>query len=156
MVSLSSLVLGRRMDLEKLFAYDEWANRRIFEAVQKLKPGETGKKTSQLFAHILAAQVVWVSRITGDKTDMEIWPELSSQQMKALMDENNEKLITLIARKEETITYHNSKGEAFENTVGDILTHLIIHGQHHRAQIAKLLREAGVNPPGTDYILFIR
>ncbi|MEQ8524292.1 DinB family protein [Gracilimonas sp.] len=144
------------MDLNKLFAYDHWANRRIIEAFQKLNDSEARSNVGQLFSHLLAAQVIWMSRITGEKTDLEIWPELSVQEMKALIDENNEKLIALISKKEEGITYHNSKGEAFENKVGDILTHLIIHGQHHRAQIAKLLREAGVKPPGTDYLFFIR
>lgn len=144
------------MDFEKLFAYDYWANQKVFEAFQDLEKSKVREEIERLFSHILAAQVVWISRVMGKKTAMEIWPELSVQEMKALIDENNEKLIALISMKEEGITYHNSKGEAFENKVGDILTHLIIHGQHHRAQIAKLIRQAGKTPPGTDFIFFMR
>ncbi len=54
------------------------------------------------------------------------------------------------------IAYVNSKGEAFESTVGDILLHVAQHGAYHRGQIARLLREAGHTPPYTDFIQFAR
>jgi len=43
-------------------------------------------------------------------------------------------------------------GEPFESTLGDILTHLPIHGQHHRGQIAAHLRASGSVPPVIDFI----
>ncbi|MFB3133724.1 MAG: DinB family protein [Rhodothermales bacterium] len=38
----------------------------------------------------------------------------------------------------------------------EILLHVIIHGQHHRAQIATCLRQHGHTPPPTDCIIFTR
>lgn len=61
----------------------------------------------------------------------------------------------LVEKSDKTITHQNSKGEEFKNIAGDILTHLVIHGQHQRAQIARVFRQAGKNPPGTDYIFFL-
>jgi uncharacterized damage-inducible protein DinB len=40
--------------------------------------------------------------------------------------------------------------------VGEIITHVTMHGGHHRGQIARALRQAGREPPYTDYIQFSR
>ena len=45
---------------------------------------------------------------------------------------------------------------AYANTqrvpLGNILTHVPVHGQHHRGQINADLRAAGITPPTIDYI----
>lgn len=144
------------MDLKKLFTYDKWANKKIFDAFQELKDGEAKSEIVKLFSHILAAQKIWIERIEGNKLEMEVWPLLSGKEMQQLITANHENLIELISKKEMLISYKNSKGEDFENSAGDILTHLIIHGQHHRAQIARILRAEGIKPPGTDFLFFMR
>lgn len=52
--------------------------------------------------------------------------------------------------------YTNSKGMLYKTKLAEILYHIMIHGQHHRAQIVKLLRNAKINPPATNFILFTR
>jgi len=42
------------------------------------------------------------------------------------------------------ITYRNSKGIEFSNSVGDTLTHVSLHGSYHRGQIAQTIRGAGL------------
>jgi uncharacterized damage-inducible protein DinB len=54
------------------------------------------------------------------------------------------------------VHYRNSAGNEFDNTVRDILTHVALHGQYHRGQIARAMRAAGREPVYTDYIGFIR
>ena len=144
------------MDFEKLIAFDRWANERVFKAFQKLEDSELRNEIEKLFSHILAAQIIWKSRIDEEKIQIDIWPNLSLEEMKSFITSNADNLKQLLSRERETIRYQNSKGASFSNSVQDILTHLIIHGQHHRAQIAKLLREAGEKPPATDYIFFLR
>ncbi|WP_421773304.1 DinB family protein [Gracilimonas sp.] len=144
------------MKLEKLLEYDRWANKKILLAIRELDESEIREKAIGLLSHILAAQKVWMNRIKGEKTAVDIWPEFSAAEMSQIMQENTEKLNGLVTQSDKIITYQNSKGKEFKNAVGDVLTHVVIHGQHHRAQIAKLLREAGQNPPGTDYIFFLR
>lgn len=144
------------MEFEKLFEYDRWANKKILLAIRELDEGEIREEAIGLISHILAAQKVWMNRIKGEKTAVEIWPEFSAAELSQIMQENTEKLKGLIAQSDKTFTYQNSKGNEFNNAIGDVLTHLVIHGQHHRAQIAKLIRQAGQAPPGTDYIFFLR
>jgi uncharacterized damage-inducible protein DinB len=56
----------------------------------------------------------------------------------------------------QSVSYTNSKGEAWSSTVQEILTHLVIHSAYHRGQIASDLRAAGQEPAYTDYIHAVR
>jgi uncharacterized damage-inducible protein DinB len=50
------------------------------------------------------------------------------------------------------VAYRNSKGEFWTSSVGDILTHVLLHAHYHRGQIAASQREAGGEPAYTDFI----
>jgi uncharacterized damage-inducible protein DinB len=54
------------------------------------------------------------------------------------------------------ITYKNSSGAKLSDKTKDILFHIINHSTYHRAQIALLLREQGIDPINTDYIFYKR
>ncbi|MEX0720484.1 MAG: DinB family protein [Balneolaceae bacterium] len=144
------------MDLNQLILYDDWANQRVYSVLEKLPESTPRTKIFGLFAHLLSTQKVWYNRIKSADEKAEIWPELSLIEMAKLMSENPKKLKSLISKKHEEVSYLNSSGNRFQNTIEEILFHLIIHGQHHRAQIAILLRQAGTTPPATDYIFYLR
>ncbi|MAL18018.1 MAG: hypothetical protein CL670_01035 [Balneola sp.] len=144
------------MNFERLISYDQWANQKIYEAFQAVEEDEVRAEIEAMFSHLLATQAVWMSRITGEKVTFGIWPSFDSSEMEKLIKNHPSKLKGLIDRQEEVISYENSKGVAHESKVSDILMHLIIHGQHHRAQIAKMLRADRATPPGTDFIFFTR
>jgi uncharacterized damage-inducible protein DinB len=57
---------------------------------------------------------------------------------------------------EEMIFYKNSTGKKYENTIREIITHVINHSTYHRGQIAMELRRLGIDPPPTDYIFYRR
>tara|TARA_R110002049_G_scaffold45966_1_gene133765 strand:+ start:595 stop:1035 length:441 start_codon:yes stop_codon:yes gene_type:complete len=144
------------MDLNVLLNYDSWANSKIFRSLGQLPESKERSQISILFAHILTAQLMWVNRIKKEPLPADTWPSLSIQEIETHLQHNLRKLKELISKKDEVIHYKNSKGEIFTNSVEEILVHLTIHGQHHRAQIATLLRQAGQTPPATDFIFFIR
>jgi uncharacterized damage-inducible protein DinB len=54
------------------------------------------------------------------------------------------------------ITYSNSRGEAFDTSVHDILIQVFNHGTYHRAQVARDLRQQLLTPVNTDYITYVR
>ncbi|MGZ5244572.1 MAG: DinB family protein [Bacteroidia bacterium] len=56
----------------------------------------------------------------------------------------------------EKIIYVNSQGERFENSLQDVLFHLINYGTHHRAQISTLFRQNDMAPPAADYFFWVR
>jgi uncharacterized damage-inducible protein DinB len=54
------------------------------------------------------------------------------------------------------IMYTTFKGNAMENTVGDILFHLINHSTYHRGQITVEFRNSGLEPLVGDYVFYKR
>ncbi|MCX7648962.1 MAG: hypothetical protein N2050_00225, partial [Flavobacteriales bacterium] len=54
------------------------------------------------------------------------------------------------------VHYKNLQGASCRNIFSDIVLHVCNHGTHHRAQMALLMRQAGFQPPASDYILFAR
>ena len=61
-----------------------------------------------------------------------------------------------VAELSQTVTYKNTKGEAWSSSIGDVLTHVVMHSAYHRGQIASHMREQGTVPAYTDFIHAVR
>ena len=145
--------------IRKMFAYDKWANHRVYETLEK--QADVPHKCVWLFAHLLAAQHIWHARLAGKNAGLPVFPGLTIQQCKEKMVELElmwDRYLADISENdlETSIAYHNTTGMVFHNSVIDVLWHIINHGSYHRGQIAQLLRQAGLEPAKTDYIVFIR
>jgi len=112
------------------------------------------------FSHLVRAQEVWVDRIQGKNSSDEIFPIRSLDESWKVFEDYQSKLDEIANKPEveleKVIHYQNQTGKEFETAICDILTQLYIHGQHHRAQIALLLRQNDITPPVTDYIYYCR
>lgn len=145
---------------QNMFNYDTTVNQQILEQLRgsSLKL-DRAKKT--LF-HILAAKEVWIRRLNNQNLKgIEIWPDFSFDQAQQQIDKNIEayrKYLEDISDQDlsSNLHYTNSKGTEFKTPIRDILSHVLIHGGHHRGQIAKYVREAGGDPLNTDYITYVR
>lgn len=147
--------------LLRLFDYDHWANLKIATILKEYPSFNNRKEAVRLFAHITAAPAHWLARINGvTSPGVEIWPEPELNECISRAGENHRRIRTLVEESSDdldrTVSYTNSSGKAFESLLSDILHHLVIHGQHHRAQIALLLRMDDIVPPQTDFIAFVR
>lgn len=143
------------MQLERLFTYDDWANR---EEVESLRALASPAAALRLLTHIIGAEWLWITRIRSESAKMAVWPELSLDQCAAEIDRLRaawQNILQTVDR-ESTIHYRNSKGESWSNSVDDILTHVVMHGAYHRGQIATLVRQGGDTPAYTDYIQAVR
>lgn len=135
-----------------------WADARALEMVRE--PGDG--RARELLAHVLATERVWMSRIrTGDSSHLEIWPDLDLGTCQAWLRENVAAYRSLLdaldpADLDEGIAYRNSSGVEFRTPLGEILTHVSLHGSHHRGQIARRVREIGGEPRDVDFIQFVR
>lgn len=142
-----------------LFNYDHFANQIIVETIINANVSE---KAIQLMAHLLAAQQIWLARCKGTVADIALWPDWQAHQFKQLINDNHAAWVSYLDTLkvndfEEAIHYKNSKGTAYQNKLSDILTHMLNHGTHHRAQIGQQLKFAGIEQlPNTDYINYIR
>lgn len=144
----------------QLFEFDFWANRKVLETLKAAN--QTNERLREIFSHILGAQKLWHQRVTGGEYGAQmVWPTLSLQECEEILPQNKKLWLNYLQDLSDealsaTISYTNSKGQPFENSVRDILMQVISHGVYHRGQIALLLRQADAQPPATDYIVYVR
>ena len=143
--------------LRDLYAHMWWAHDALTEELGRTPPDA---ETLRLLAHVVAAEHLWLQRIDTQKPRVAVWPALTLDELGSLERENRARFTDLLERRDDTreqrVRYRNSAGNAFENSVGEILTHVALHGHYHRGQIAKTMRAAGREPVYTDYIGFVR
>jgi len=143
----------------KLFNYDNFNNQQISRLI--IEAGNP-EKPIQLMAHLLGAQQVWLPRCRRETaTGVVIWPDWKSDVFEQAITNNHEGWISFLetltpADFDQIINYKDSKGNSHQNKLIDILTHVINHGTHHRAQIGQHLKLTGTDLPVTDYIAYIR
>ena len=144
---------------KRLVEYDAWANR---ETIRSLREAGSAapKRVFALMAHIVAAERLWLERISHPQEKPPVWPEWTlarvEQEVPLVRDDWHAILSGGESSLQLGIEYHNSKGERWVNAVGDIFQHVMMHGTYHRGQIATLMRQAGVNSAYTDYIEAVR
>ena len=145
--------------LQRLVEHMSWADSQV---LAKLRTAPEDTAALKWYAHVLAAERIWYLRLHGqDWTTQRVWPVLSLDECAALAEQNSSQLKQYVSRLTDeelarSITYINSSGDTFTNSVSDMLTHVALHGVHHRGQIAASLRANGVDPPALDFIRFAR
>lgn len=155
--------------VRRLFEHMEWADARVGDALAAVLRGGGSPPPAalDLYAHVLAAELVWLDRVQGRAQSVPVWPEpvvgegaaaaactelaaTAHGRRAAFVDGlDGERLSRLVA-------YTNSAGRRFETPLGEILLHVALHGAYHRGQIATLLSAAGHAPAPTDFIAFVR
>jgi uncharacterized damage-inducible protein DinB len=143
----------------RLYEHVEWANALVLGSLRSAKNLRT--KDLELYAHIIGAEHVWLSRLNGTTPRLAVWPTLSLEECETLSKDNISAFSVVVSRLtpemlRNAITYRNSAGDQFTSTIEDILTHVALHGAYHRGQIAASLRTGGDAPNSTDYIAFTR
>jgi uncharacterized damage-inducible protein DinB len=145
--------------LRREFVYEEWANREVLSAVRANQ--DVNARPLQLMAHILSAQRLWLERLKQEAQRLPVWPKFNLEECETQAAELGrlwrEYFETFPpSHLSDTISYKNSKGEPWTNTVQDILTHVLLHSAYHRGQIASQMRANGQAPAYTDFIHAVR
>ncbi|WP_303309691.1 DinB family protein [Hymenobacter sp. BT730] len=149
--------------IEKLAAYNVWANDTLLRRLDEIEASgqEIPAVCLRLFSHVLNAQAIWIGRLTATKSPVTVWQEHTLAQCHALHQQTSKHLQQLISKADEPemnrqIAYTNSAGESYVSQVSDIFTHVPVHANYHRAQVALRLRENGLEPINTDFITYCR
>jgi uncharacterized damage-inducible protein DinB len=146
--------------LSEMFEYDSTVNASVLDLLRSLP--SIDDRTMSIFTHLLTAKKVWLTRLRSqDSSRLQIWPALDLNECGTLIEENRigykDYLRDVTEEQlEENIRYKNSNGTEYENSVLDVLMHVLIHSGYHRGQIAKAVRESGEEPIISDYIFYIR
>jgi uncharacterized damage-inducible protein DinB len=156
-------------ELTDLYEYNIWAHDLVFESVTALTKEQYGRVVGGSFPsirltleHVLATEVVWLSRweghSLGDAPDysgiadqhalVRMWRSFRNRQMSfvtSLADDELSKPIAIRTRS----------GIETVQLLGDTMIHVVNHASYHRGQIASLVRQVGGTPRGTDYFTYL-
>jgi uncharacterized damage-inducible protein DinB len=155
-------------DLQSLYDYDWWANRKLFAVISQLTPEQFAQPFSgdhgsirKTMVHILSAELGWVMRCAGLERGAPLNPDdyptpaALVPVMNRVEAQTREFLATLgdedVGRIVE-FSIFNSEKRAMP--VGELLQHAANHGAHHRGQVSLLLRLLGYSPDNFDLLFY--
>jgi uncharacterized damage-inducible protein DinB len=143
------------------FKYNDWANKKVLEAIREVPEKEDALK---LFSHLVNSLDKWKNRITNEVEDSLLnWygqffnmDEIESKWNKSIgwWIKLFEKTGDSELEKEIIFTRPND-GIKMAVKFRDLLLQLNYHSIHHRAQINSIISRQGIKPPSTDYILTV-
>ncbi|UVE18410.1 DinB family protein [Pseudomonas sp. LS44] len=163
--------MARRLacHLERLLAYNGWANRRLLASLRVLDEASYRAPCGLFFGslhgtlnHLAVADRLWLARVRGEpqpftRLDAEAAGDLESlaeflaaglrawQQWLSTQDDDS-----LAA----SLHYRSVSNGEQQRGLADIVSHLVNHGSHHRGQATAALTAMGQPAPELDYIYF--
>lgn len=170
------------LDQYRAFAkYNSRFNRQIYDLVAQLPAEQRTRDMGAFFgsiegtlSHILVADRIWMGRFAKsghdfpalEEADLEYGiqslaqpaaPDFAGLQAQRIaMDQ-------LIAAWVEDLTdeilaapmrYQNLAGQPREHATWIAVSHLFNHQTHHRGQVTTLLKQSGIDPGVTDFLVF--
>jgi uncharacterized damage-inducible protein DinB len=146
--------------LVRLWKHSAWADETILNALKAPNEAKIAAAIKE-YAHILGAEEVWLSRVEGRPATIAVWPEIQRKELSAVAKTVHAAYAKYFASLKDAdldrvVSYKNSLGRSFDSLLGDILLHVVLHGQYHRGKVNRILRDASAAPGPVDYIVFAR
>ncbi len=151
--------MGRIAHFRHTFAFDGWANRRLFEVFADLPLHHEVVST---WSHLLLSQKLWLARINDEAHDrLALWSVLTVPESGELVGELERRWAHLLedlseADLDREVTFTNTQGKPQKDHLGDILSHVTHSGAYHRGQLTVRMVASGFSPPVTDFIAWSR
>lgn len=157
-------------EIKLLFAYNSWANNRLFEAAAALSEDQYKRDLQSshggihgTLAHIVGAEKIWLSRwIRKPESTVMTGKDIASlEELKKVWEEVGRRTATFLAgmndnKLQSTIEIVTTEGKRYTHSYQQMFQHLVNHSSYHRGQITTMLRQLGAKPVGTDMIAFHR
>jgi uncharacterized damage-inducible protein DinB len=150
--------------LRRLVAYNQWANERILSAIDGMTAAELARPVDAYIGsldknlgHVLLATRVWLARWKGAPPRRlgdpvtEPWPAAYAATHAEFRD-----FVGALtdASADRIVEYKDSKGNPFQMALSQLVTHVVNHGTHHRAETGMLLERLGRSPGDMDYVYY--
>ncbi|MGO4883417.1 MAG: DinB family protein [Bryobacteraceae bacterium] len=149
--------------IQSLFAHMAWADTTLLRAVGAHDGAFADEEVRKWLHHILVVQRFFLSLFQGCAFDREREGQVPGtvEEMEQRFQEAHAAGAAYTARLDEaelarTIEFPVAAWKDFHPSVRDALMQVIMHSEHHRAQVAMRLRALGGSPPMTDYIIWVR
>jgi uncharacterized damage-inducible protein DinB len=151
-------------DIVALFAYERWANHKVFEACRKLtaeqyaaEPVPGWSSVRSTISHMaLATEVNLRTLAPGQEDHIPTEAELATVDDAARLLERTcrrfeELRPTLTPEWLNTLLTLRAIGRSFTLPRWAILRHIVNHSTYHRGQVASKLKRFGIELPITDF-----
>lgn len=162
--------------------YNQWMNRKVYDAAGTLTNEELALDRQAFFGsilgtlnHLVLGDTVWLKRFAEHPADFSALAPLNAiatpvdlkQMAFARLGELSarrawlDQLIVDWANSlheshlDQRLRYHNMRGVAAEKPFFGLLVHFFNHQTHHRGQVTTLLTQAGVDVGTTDLLALI-
>ena len=145
------------VNLKGLIEYGHHANEQLIDILVRHREIASAKSV-KLMSHIINAESIWIGRIQGSQSPHGVWDVHEIGDLKSL-DRKNYKMINSIISSssgDELVEYVNTEGHLYQNSIRDILFHLVNHGTYHRGQLAVECRARQIEPLVSDFIFYKR
>lgn len=141
----------------ELFRFQNEINKRFLICFEN-NEDKVPDKALLLMSHVINAQHIWNARILDLPQAYKVFEVHSLSKLKSIQTDNNIKTEEIINgnKLSQVLSYTNSAGKSYQNSVKEILLHVCNHSTYHRGQINSLLRQNGINPVICDYIAYKR
>ena len=156
--------MANASQLRKLVAYNQWANEKILRAIDRMTAEELAQPVDAYIGsiaknlqHVLLATRVWLARwqgatppaLTAPVTDP--WPDayaVTHAEFRAFVASLTD------IEADRVVNYQDSRGNPFTVPLDQLITHVVNHGTHHRAETGMLLERRGRSPGDMDYVYY--
>ncbi len=143
--------------LTTLFAHNVWANLKLVDFCEQLTDeqlditaiGGFGSIRDTLW-HIVRADVGYVRRVTGKLPSTPVsksqFPGFAA--LRDLVRWSSDELLQLaLAARKDTIVRERERQQVFVYPLASLIVQSITHSTEHRAQIAAIITQLGLEPP---------
>jgi uncharacterized damage-inducible protein DinB len=155
-------------DLNDLYDYGYWANRRLLKVASQLTPEQFTQAVAgghgsirNTLVHVLSAEWGWLSRCGGPERGPALRPDAFptvdslADAWRRVEGQMREFWSTLQDQDlGRSVEYVNPRGERRSMALEELMRHGAYHGVHHRGQVALLLRLLGATPGNVDLLLY--
>ena len=158
--------------LSTLYNYNYWATDRVLQATRRAGNISFTASYPELYygslqgtlAHILTAEWIWRKRCQerispSTLLDTSAFPILDKLEAR-INEEQGYTLAYLESLTDldlaQTISYKSTKGQPYQNTLWELLVHVVNHGTQHRSEIAMVLTKLGYSPGDLDMVVYFR
>jgi uncharacterized damage-inducible protein DinB len=157
-------------EMQLLYIFNDWANKRAMQAASALTPGQFTKPLGNSFpsvrdtlAHICGGEWVWLQRFKGSSPsampDNSRFADIAALQ--AHWEPAAADLLNFVSGLtqqdlDRVIEYKTMNFGVYSNPMWQSLQHVVNHGTYHRGQVTTMLRQLDAKPLLTDLMHFYR
>jgi uncharacterized damage-inducible protein DinB len=144
------------MNYHKQFQFNEEVTGRFIDVL--IAHPDSPEEVKKWLSHSLNALHIWLCRIANRSYAYEVWQIHPSDKLHEINSALHSEIFELLesGNLHSRHVYRNTEGNAYSNTLDEILMHLIIHSAHHRAQMSSSWRQVDIDPPVSDFIFWAR